>query len=138
MLVGVIWAFGLLGYSGFKLSLVTIAGLPILIGLGVEFAIQVHNRVEEEVLQDSAEGAFPETLMHIGPALGVSTVAGVIACLALLASQVPMIREFGILLAVGIVMLFVAAIIIPVAVLSIRERRSPPPRPASRGSSSRA
>ena len=28
MLVGVIWAFGLLGYSGFQLSLVTIAGLP--------------------------------------------------------------------------------------------------------------
>ncbi len=125
MLVGVIWAFGLLGYSGFQLSLVTIAGLPILIGLGVEFAIQVHNRVEEEVLQDEPDKAFAETLMHIGPALGVATVAAVIACLALLASQVPMIREFGILLAVGVVMLFVAAIIIPVTVLSIRERRSP-------------
>ena len=70
MFVGVIWAFGLLGYSGFQLSLVTIAGLPILIGLGVEFAIQVHNRVEEEVLQDDPEQAFAETLIHIGPALG--------------------------------------------------------------------
>ena len=125
MFAGVIWAFGLLGYSGFQLSLVTIAGLPILIGLGVEFAIQVHNRVEEEVLQDDPEDAFAETLIHIGPALGVATVAAVIAVLALLASQVPMIREFGILLAVGVVMLFAAAIVIPVAVLSIRERRSP-------------
>jgi uncharacterized protein len=125
MLAGVIWAFGLLGYSGFQLSLVTIAGLPILIGLGVEFAIQVHNRVEEEVLQEHPEEAFAETLIHIGPALGVATVAAVIAVLALLASQVPMIREFGVLLAVGVVMLFVAAIIIPVTVLSVRERRSP-------------
>jgi uncharacterized protein len=128
MLIGVIWAFGLLGYSGFQLSLVTIAGLPILIGLGVEFAIQVHNRVEEEVLKEAPEHAFSETLIHIGPALGVATVAAVIACLALLASQVPMIREFGILLAVGVVMLFVAAIILPVTVLSLRERRSPSTR----------
>jgi len=128
MLVGVLWAFGLLGYSGFQLSLVTIAGLPILIGLGVEFAIQVHNRVEEEVFKEPTEDAFSETLVHIGPALAVATVAAAIACLALLASQVPMIREFGILLAVGVVMLFVAAIIIPVTVLSMRERRSPSTR----------
>ena len=125
MLLGVLWAFGLLGYSGFQLSLVTIAGLPILIGLGVEFAIQVHNRVEEEVLLDKTETPFAETLANIGPALAVATVAAAIACLALLASKVPMIREFGILLAVGIVMVFVAAIILPVTVLSIRERRSP-------------
>jgi hydrophobe/amphiphile efflux-3 (HAE3) family protein len=125
MLAGVLWAFGLLGYSGFQLSLVTIAGLPILIGLGVEFAIQVHNRVEEEVLLDKPDSPFAESLTNIGPALAVATVAAVIACLALLASKVPMIREFGILLAVGIVMVFLAAVIIPVAVLSIRERRSP-------------
>ncbi len=125
MLVGVIWAFGLLGYGGFQLSLVTIAGLPILIGLGVEFAIQVHNRVEEEAVLDKAETPFAEALSHIGPALSVATVAAVIACLALLASKVPMIRDFGVLLAVGIVMLFASAIVVPVAVLSIRERRSP-------------
>ncbi len=67
MLVGVIWAFGLLGYSGFQLSLVTIAGLPILIGLGVEFAIQVHNRIEEEILQDAPDRAFAETLVEHRP-----------------------------------------------------------------------
>jgi hydrophobe/amphiphile efflux-3 (HAE3) family protein len=125
MLVGVIWAFGLLGYTGFKLSLVTIAGLPILIGLGVEFAIQMHNRVEEEVALDHPRGPFGEALRNIGPALVVATVAAVLACLALLVSKVPMIREFGILLAVGIVMLFFAAIVIPITVLAIREKRSP-------------
>jgi hydrophobe/amphiphile efflux-3 (HAE3) family protein len=125
MAVGVLWTFGLLGYTGFQLSLVTIAGLPILIGLGVEFAIQVHNRVEEEVLLDKPESPFSESLANLGPALAVATVAAVIACLSLLASKVPMIREFGVLLAVGIVMVFVAAIVIPVTVLSLRERRSP-------------
>ena len=125
MLLGVLWAFGILGYSGFQLSLVTIAGLPILIGLGVDFAIQVQNRVEEEVVLDHDESPFAVTLSHIAPPLVVATVAAVIACLALLASQVPMIREFGILLAVGIVAVFAAAILVPVPLLSMRERRSP-------------
>ncbi|MCD9624992.1 efflux RND transporter permease subunit [Rhabdothermincola salaria] len=125
MAIGVVWTFGLLGYTGFQLSLVTIAGLPILIGLGVEFAIQVHNRVEEELLLERASTPFVESIRNIGPALAVATVAAAIACLALLASKVPMIREFGILLAIGIVLVFAAAIVVPVATLSIRERRSP-------------
>jgi len=125
MLVGVVWAFGLLGYVGFELSLVTIAGLPILIGLGVEFAIQMHNRIEEEVVVDRPRSPFSEALRNIGPALLVATVAAVLACLALLVSKVPMIRDFGVLLAVGIVMVFVAAIVIPVAALAVRERRRP-------------
>ena len=125
MIVGVIWTFGLLGYAGFRLSLVTIAGLPILIGLGVEFAIQVHNRIEEEVGANKDPAPFAKTLRNIGPALLVATVAAAIACIALQASKVPMIRDFGVLLALGIVIVFIAAIIVPVAVLSIREHRKP-------------
>ena len=83
MVVGVIWTFGILGYTGFRLSVVTIAGLPILIGLGVEFAIQVHNRVEEEIARGGDRSPFEATLVHIGPALLVATVAAMLACLAL-------------------------------------------------------
>ena len=83
MVLGVIWTFGLLGYAGFRLSIVTIAGLPILIGLGVEFAIQVQNRIEEEIVARSKPSPYASTLSHIGPALLVATVAAVVACLAL-------------------------------------------------------
>ena len=55
MIVGVVWTFSLLGLIGLELSLVTISGLPILIGLGIDFAIQIHNRVEEEVVLDKDE-----------------------------------------------------------------------------------
>ena len=47
VLIGVAWSFALLGFIDVDLSLVTISGLPILIGLGIDFAIQIHNRVEE-------------------------------------------------------------------------------------------
>ncbi|MEI8238093.1 MAG: MMPL family transporter, partial [Actinomycetota bacterium] len=133
MLVGVAWGFGAFGFSGTKLSLVTIAGLPILIGLGIEFAIQVQNRVEEERMIEHAKGPFAETLGHLGPPLLAATIAAVIAFLTVKISKVPMVQDFGVLLSLGIVALLVAGIVVPTALLGVRERRSPtllPPKPS--------
>src|SRR3954451_25478981 len=40
IIVGVIWAFGLAGYLGIPLTIVTIAGLPVMLGVGIDYAIQ--------------------------------------------------------------------------------------------------
>ncbi len=124
MAVGVAWGFGLFGFTGTKLSLVTIAGLPILIGLGIEFAIQVQNRIEEERGLDHERDPFGETLAHIGPPLLAATVAAAIAFLVVKISKVPMVQDFGVLLTLGIVALLVAGIVLPIALIGARERRS--------------
>ncbi|MBK5288676.1 MAG: MMPL family transporter, partial [Acidimicrobiia bacterium] len=36
VLIGVIWAFGLVGYLGLPLTLVTISGLPVMLGIGID------------------------------------------------------------------------------------------------------
>ncbi len=118
-----VWAFSLLGLIGIDLSLVTIAGLPILIGLGIDFAIQVHNRIEEEVLLDHDEHPIGETLANLAPPMIAATLTGVVAFLALRISKVPMIRDFGVLLAVGIVVLVIVGIIVPGSALGVREYR---------------
>ena len=119
--VGVLWAFSLLGMIGIDLSLVTISGLPILIGLGIDFAIQVHNRVEEEVVLDKEVHPIAESLANVVPPLIVATITGVLAFLALRISKVPMIRDFGVLLAVGVVVLVTVGVVIPATALGIRE-----------------
>ena len=43
--------------------------LPILIGVGIDFAIQVHNRVEEEVVLDHDQHPMGETLANLAPPL---------------------------------------------------------------------
>ena len=50
VMVGVVWAFGIAGYIGIPLTIVTIAGLPVMLGIGIDYAIQMHARVEEEVV----------------------------------------------------------------------------------------
>jgi hydrophobe/amphiphile efflux-3 (HAE3) family protein len=125
ILVGLVWAFGLAGYLGIPLSVVTIAGLPVMLGVGIDYAIQMHSRVEEEVVIDRAAHPIQEASVNLGPALLVVTFDAVFAFLALRFARVPMIRDFGLLLAVGIAVICVASIVVPLAALGIREYRSP-------------
>ena len=125
ILLGVIWAFGLAGYLGIPLTLVTIAGLPVMLGVGIDYAIQMHARVEEEVIIDRAEHPIQETARNLGPALLVVTFDAVFAFSALYFAKVPMIRQFGLLLAVGIAVICMCSIIAPLSILGIREYKSP-------------
>lgn len=126
VLVGIIWAFGLAGYLGIPLTLVTIAGLPIMLGIGIDYAIQMHSRIEEEIAVGHADEPIAEAARGLGPALLIVTFDAVFAFLAIQISQVPMIRDFGWLLTVGIVAICVSSIIHPLAVLSARESKSKP------------
>lgn len=124
VLVGLVGAFGAAGLAGLSLTLVTISALPILLGLGVDFAIQLQNRFAEE----RGEGHAPDdaadiTTLQIGPPVAVAMIAAVAGFLALQRSDVPMIREFGSLLSVGVAVLVVAALLAVVPVLLLRDRR---------------
>ena len=125
VLVGVIWAFGLAGYLGIPLTLVTIAGLPVMLGIGIDYAIQMHSRIEEEVIIAHSPHPIQEASRGLGPALLVVTFDAVFAFLALQISHVPMVRAFGWLLTVGIVAICVSSILNPLAILGMREYRSP-------------
>jgi hydrophobe/amphiphile efflux-3 (HAE3) family protein len=125
VLVGVVWAFGLAGYLGIPLTIVTIAGLPVMLGIGIDYAIQMHARVEEEVVVDRADHPIQETARNLGPALLVVTFDAIFAFAALRFAKVPMIRDFGLLLAVGIAAICICSIILPLAILGIREFKSP-------------
>lgn len=110
-------AFGLLALVGGSLTMASIAALPILIGLVVDYAIQFQSRYDE------APGA----------ARGATTIAA--ACLATAAgflalqlSPVPMVRGFGWVLILGIGVGFVLALVAGHAALSIRGRSDSPHR----------
>ncbi len=127
VVIGLVWSFGALGYLGVPLSMVTISGLPILLGLGVDFAVQTHNRFEEEVRRDleRVDQAVDTVMTHMAPPLTIAMFAAVAGFLALQISAVPMINDFGVLLAVGTVALVVEAIVVMALLLVWREHRRP-------------
>jgi len=125
VLIGVIWAFGIAGYLGIPLTIVTISGLPVMLGIGIDYAIQMHARVEEEVVVDRAPHPIQETSRNLGPALLVVTFDAIFAFAALHYAKVPMLRDFGLLLIIGVAAICLNSIVGTLAILGIREYRSP-------------
>ena len=123
--VAMIWAFGAVGYLGIPLTMVTMSGLPILVGLGVDFAVQVHARYEEETARH-ADDPLPRALAGIGPALLVALVAAAAGFLALRISPVPMVDDFSVLLVVGTGVILLAVLAFVPLVLVWRDRRRGP------------
>jgi uncharacterized protein len=123
--VGLAWGFGLVGYFHVPLTLATIAALPVLLGVGMDYSIQMHSRIEEEVVLDRAAHPIQASARGLGPALLVVTFDAVFAFTALWFAKTPAIRQFGSLLVIGIIAVCVCSIVSTLAVLGIREYRSP-------------
>ena len=85
------------------------------------------SRVEEEVQLDRAPHPIQETTTNLAPPLIIATLADAVSFLALLLAEVPMIRSFGVLLAIGIVVVLVADLVLPTAILGAREYYRPTP-----------
>lgn len=121
--VALIVGFGFVGLFDLPLTMASTAGLPILIGLSVDFGIQFHNRYEEEFdASGDARQAMGRSLSAITPALLTAFVAASIGFLALRYSLVPMIRDFSLILIIGIAAVFLACLFVLNGVLFQRDR----------------
>jgi len=125
--------FGLFGLVGGSLTMASIAVLPILIGLAVDYAIQLQARYDEAIAVGASPGADAARFAASGggPTIGIACLATAAGFLALQLSPTPMVRGFGLLLVVGIAIAFAVAFVVGFAALSLRTgRRSAPGHPA--------
>ena len=96
------------------------SAFPVLIGLGIDYAIQFHNRIEEELHKEGNKSkAIIRTVKHTGPAVLIALTMTALGFFSLFTSSVPMIRDFGKLLTVGIVMCYIAALFVGLITVSL-------------------
>ena len=116
--IGIIYTFGIMGVLSIPITMVTMSVFPILIGLGVDYAIQFHNRYDEESRRgETVKEAIIDSVTHIGPAIGVAIITACLGFAALYFSPVPMIRDFGSMLIIGVVACYILAIFFLLAIL---------------------
>ena len=121
--------FGALSLAGASLTMASIAVAPVLIGLAVDYAIQLQSRIAEE-RGGNALGAAPaarRAALLGTPTVAVAAAATAAGFLALALSPVPMVRGFGLLLVAGIAIAFACALVAGTAALVLAERAAPPP-----------
>ena len=103
------------GAVGIKISMAAIGAFPILIGLGIDYAIQFQSRLEEESRKGSLVEAIRHTMENTGPAVFYAMFATAMGFVALFLSPVPMIRGFALVSIIGIATCYVVSLIgIPV------------------------
>src|SRR5918999_1229156 len=122
--------FGLMALVGASLTMASIAVLPVLLGLAVDYAIQYQARIGDPPSAAGAERAARGAVPTIATA-ALATLAGF---LVLLLSPVPMVQGFGLLLVVGVAIAFALALTGGTAALVALGERRRARRPARRGS----
>jgi uncharacterized protein len=127
--------FGALYLVGGDLTMASIAVLPVLIGLAVDYAIQFQARFDEEAARGrEAPDAATAAAAAGGPTILSAGIATAVGFLVLLLSPVPMVRGFGALLVVGIGLALACALCAGFAALArFSGGRAPAPAAARRG-----
>jgi predicted RND superfamily exporter protein len=129
--------FGLLAVLGAPLTMASIAVLPILIGLAVDYGIQFQARAEEARTADdsaaarpgepgapvSARAAVAAAAGRAAPTIATAALATATGFLVLLLSPVPMVQGFGLLLVAGIAVALVCALTAGSAALVLADRQ---------------
>jgi len=118
ILVSVIATLGFMGYLSVPVTMVSMAVFPILIGLGIDYSIQFHNRYEEEK-------SVRSTVRNIGKPVAIAVLATVLGFISLYASPVPMIQDFGKMLTIGVIISFVGSILLLIPILHLKDKMRP-------------
>ncbi len=112
--------FGFLSLAGGSLTMASIAVLPVLIGLSVDYAIQFQARFAEAVRAGSGPPrAAVEAAARGGPVIATAGLATAAGFAVLVLSPIPMVRGFAILLVVGIAIAFWLALTVGLSSLSL-------------------
>ena len=127
--MGLILTFGTIGFSGMQIDMATIGAFPVLIGIGIDYAIQFHSRFDEEVRKGTMADAVTNTITLAGPSVLYAMLATSMGFLAMYISPLPMIRSFGMVCVIGVMSCyFTAIVLVPTFGILINYRVKEEPR----------
>jgi hopanoid biosynthesis associated RND transporter like protein HpnN len=123
LIMGVLWslAFALLTVGHF--NDISMAVIPMVLGIGIDFGIQILGRYEEELgLGRSVEQSVTASLQHTGVAIitGGSTTA--VAFLTLCFNDFSGLAELGIIAGASIILLIAANLVVLPSIFILRDR----------------
>lgn len=114
---GFLWIFGVMALFGMKFNFFSVIMLPLVFGLGDDYAEYVYGRYKEE-----GPGSVHFVLTHTGPAVAVSALTTFIGFGALLFAGHNGLQSIGVMAAVGIACVFGAAVMLLPSLIVIMEK----------------
>ena len=108
-----IWTYGLLNVVGVEFSALEVAVAPLVLGLGIDYAIHLQraNSTLREQYPDPAE-SWLRACAKLSIPLSLAVITTVAAFLANLISPLPPLKTFGIALAMGVICAFLTSTLV--------------------------
>ena len=104
--------FGLMGWMGIQLNMVTALLSSISIGLGVDFTIQVFWRIKWELaLKNTYAESVITTISTIGRGIIINAFAVMLGFSVLFLSDFPLVRSFGLLIILSLFLCLICALV---------------------------
>ena len=125
LVISTIWLFGAMSILGISFNVIAIALVPLILGLGVDYSVHLFHNYRVELQKGSTPGeAIKKSVSEIGTAMFLAMITTVIAFLSFLTASVPPVRDFGILLALGVIFTFITSITILASLRYLLDKRS--------------
>jgi uncharacterized protein len=118
-----LWTAGIAGFTGLPVTPATLVVLPVVLGLATDYFIQSANRVMDT--NGTAEERVELAARRILPSTGLAAAATSAGMLAFVVSGIPLVRQFGLFMALGVVMAYLANYLVGLPGLVLLGRRLP-------------
>lgn len=102
VMVGLVYLFGILGAFRVPINIGAIGGFPILLGLGIDYAVQFQARLNDELRISSLEDAIRTTICNTGSAVLYAMVATMLGFVVLFITPLPILTGFTLTAIIGI------------------------------------
>lgn len=110
--IGMLNTFGIMGLFGISISMVVIGAFPVLIGVGIDYAIQFHSRLDDESQRRTLSESIHITVEKTGPSVLYAMVATALGFIAMFGTTIPMVQNFGKVCAIGVFFCYLSALLI--------------------------
>lgn len=118
LLVGVLWMVASMSLFAIRLNFLNFVALPITFGIGVEYAVNMVQRYQQD-----GEGSMPEVVRRIGGAVFLCSLTTIIGYSVLVMSRSLALVSFGWAALIGEITCLAAALITLPAYVIWRERK---------------
>jgi predicted RND superfamily exporter protein len=128
-----IWLFGTMALLGISFNIIAVALLPLNIGLGVEYSVNILFNYRTELRKGRTPAmAIRLSIKEVGIAIFLAWFTTFVAFLSFLSATLPPVRDFGIFLALGITNTFIITMTLLVSLRYILDRKKSVSIPSSK------
>ncbi|MEI6293589.1 MAG: hydrophobe/amphiphile efflux-3 (HAE3) family transporter [Methanomicrobiales archaeon] len=110
LIFGLFYTFGIMGLLGIPANDGALVAFPILLGLGIDYAVQFHSRFDDECRRTDRATALTETITKTGPSVLVALGATSLGFFAMFITPIPMIQTFALVSILGIVCCYLTSL----------------------------